>query len=130
MIIDNFIQLIFVIFLAIISIIDIRSGMVYNKVLLPMAVTALILDLFGKIIVFEEALTAAFVGGAILYTIMILSHGGLGGGDVKFAFVLGLWLGTDGILTALFLATIFASIWTPAHLIHLMKLTQLQDSSS
>ena len=36
----------------------------------------------------------------ILFIIQIASHGGLGGGDVKFSFVLGLFSGSyDGVLT-------------------------------
>ena len=106
-----FVKFTFVIFLAIISITDIRSGMIYNKILLPMAVIALIFDLFGWLIALEESMIAALVGGGILYIILILSHDGLGGGDVKFSFVLGLWLGIYGILEALFLSTIFALIF-------------------
>jgi len=104
-----FIAIIFVFFLVIISIIDIRSGMIYNKILLPMAATAIIFDFFDCLVSIDEAVFSAILGGLLLYIVQIISHGGIGGGDVKFAFVLGFWLG-EGILTALFLSTIFASL--------------------
>ena len=107
---DIFVASIFVIFLIVISIIDLLRGMIYNKILLPMAVIAIIFDFTGYLIQIDEAIIAAFLGGILLYIVQIISHGGLGGGDVKFAFVLGLWLGTNGILIALFMSTIFASI--------------------
>lgn len=75
-----------------------------------MAVIAIIFDLNGCLVQIDEAIAAALLGGILLYIVQIISHGGLGGGDVKFAFVLGLWLGIDGILIALFMSTVFASI--------------------
>ena len=106
---DIIISSIFVYFLTIISITDIRIGLIRNKILLPMAVIALILDLSDQLITIDEAIIAAFIGGIFFYIIMILSRGGLGGGDVKFAFVLGLWLGFDGILAAILTSLLFAS---------------------
>ena len=104
------INFIFIIFLTIISITDLRSGMIYNKILIPMAILALIFDLTGQLIDVDEAVLGALIGGIILFIIQIASHGGLGGGDVKFAFVLGLWLGLYDVLNALFIATLTASV--------------------
>ena len=106
---ENLVAIIFLMFLVLISVTDIRSGMIYNKILLPMAIIGLIFDLSGSLIKIDEALMAALVGGLILFVVQYLSRGGLGGGDIKFAFVLGLWLGVEEILITLFLSTMFAA---------------------
>ncbi|MBR1729537.1 MAG: prepilin peptidase [Selenomonadaceae bacterium] len=104
------ISIIFAAFLIVIALIDLKSGLIYNKILLVMAISAIIFDLSGILIEIDQAMIAALIGFVIMYVIFILSRGGLGGGDVKFTFVLGLWLGLDGLLIAIFLSTIFASI--------------------
>ena len=43
-----------------------------------------------------------FAGGLMLI-IFLVSRGGMGGGDVKFAAALGFWLGWPGILLGLFI---------------------------
>ena len=104
------ISIVFAVFLIVIALIDLKSGLIYNKILLVMAISAIIFDLSGILIEIDQAMIAALIGFVIMYVIFILSRGGLGGGDVKFTFVLGLWLGLDGLLIAIFLSTIFASI--------------------
>ncbi len=45
-----------------------------------------------------------FVGGIFLFTIAVVSRGGMGGGDIKLASVMGLFLGWKYLLLALMLA--------------------------
>ncbi len=42
--------------------------------------------------------------------IYLISRGGMGAGDVKISFVLGIWLGFQGMLVCLFLAFILGGI--------------------
>jgi leader peptidase (prepilin peptidase)/N-methyltransferase len=49
-------------------------------------------------------------GGGLLLLIAVLSRGGMGGGDVKFSFVLGIWLGWPDILLALFLSFVIGGV--------------------
>lgn len=55
------------------------------------------------------ALGGFLAGGGILFLIAALSRGGMGGGDVKLAAVLGLLLGFRFTLAALFLAFVLGS---------------------
>ena len=52
---------------------------------------------------FVDMLIGAGVGGGLLLVLAVISGGGMGGGDVKFAAALGFWLGWPGILLGLFI---------------------------
>ena len=96
--------LIFSGFLLFLSFIDIRFGMIFNRFLLPMAVTGLLLDAAGILVNPLEGGLAGILGGGLLLLIRWGSNGGMGGGDVKLGFVMGIWLGLDNLAVALFLA--------------------------
>ena len=55
-------------------------------------------------------LIGAFAGGGLLLVLAIVSGGGMGGGDVKFAFALGFWLGWQGTLLGLFLGFVLGGV--------------------
>ena len=65
--------------------------------LAPFAVLGLVsLPLLGR--VFTDHLLAAVLGFAVFLALAFLTHGAIGGGDIKLIAVLGLWLGTDQLL--------------------------------
>lgn len=96
--------LIFSGFLLFLSFIDIRCGMIFNKFLLPMAMTGLLMDAAGLLVDPLDGCLAGIMGGGLLLLIRWGSNGGMGGGDVKLGAVLGIWLGPDKLAVALFLA--------------------------
>lgn len=57
----------------------------------------------------SSAALGAVVGWGLLFAIAVVSRGGMGGGDIKLAAVLGLYLGFPGILLALGLAFILGA---------------------
>ncbi len=58
-----------------------------------------------------NSITAAFIAGGFFWAIVLLTRGkGMGGGDVKLAFLMGLILGWPKILAALFLAFTLGAI--------------------
>jgi leader peptidase (prepilin peptidase)/N-methyltransferase len=73
-------------FLAVAAIVDYRTGFIFDSGLI---------QLLGGLV----------AGGAPLLAIRILSHEGLGGGDVKLAAAGGLWLGWQHAFLALALAS-------------------------
>lgn len=92
-----FFHLIFLIFLVYITTLDLRHEIILNSTLSAFSVAAIfhipwsacsIVDLF----------TAGIGSFFFLLLLAILTRGGIGGGDIKLLFVLGLWLGTDLIL--------------------------------
>ena len=87
-----------------ISVLDCRYGMIFDKVLLPLGISGLGLHCAGVLGDAGDALLGAALGFLLLLLVRMGSRGGMGGGDVKYAAVLGAWLGWQQVLLALFLA--------------------------
>lgn len=60
--------------------------------------------------IFLSGVIGFFAAGGLLFLIAVISRGGMGGGDIKLAAVLGLLLGWQQILVALFLAFLAGSL--------------------
>lgn len=104
------IAILFMSLLVIITVSDIAYMLIPDKVLLPFAVTLLVLRLIVPLDPWWDSLVGAVVGFGILYIIAVVSKGGMGGGDIKLFFVIGLVLGTVQTLLTLFLAALIGSI--------------------
>ena len=120
--------LIFISFLVVITFIDYDHQLILDKVLLPMGIVGVLINLlfeYSDFIVTLGSLSFSllvnpldwlsmgigfFVGGGLLFIIAMVSGGGMGGGDIKFAAVLGLWLGWQMNLLVLMLAFILGGI--------------------
>lgn len=91
-------------FLSWIAIFDFHYKLIYNKLLLLMFLVGVCFLPFDEMSIFtaSEIVTTMLAGGAMFLMLSLLSRGGMGGGDVKFAFVLGLWqYGADFIILIL-----------------------------
>ncbi|KXH87317.1 A24 family peptidase [Sporosarcina sp. HYO08] len=104
------IALLFISLLVIITVSDIAYMLIPDKVLLPFGVVLLILRLFIPLAPWWDSLLGAAAGFLILLLIAVVSKGGMGGGDIKLFFVIGLVLGTVHTLLTLFLAALIGSI--------------------
>lgn len=111
-------MLILSVFLLFLSFIDMRCGMIFNRFLLPMAITGLLLDAAGVLVNPVEGLLAGILGGGLLLLIRWGSNGGMGGGDVKFGFVLGIWLGPESLGAALFISFLLGAAVGLVMLLH------------
>ena len=107
------------VFLVGISVHDIRQHIIKNSVLLWMlpfaagrAVVNSIITISGGAVWYHPILS--HIGGAVfaflLFLIVAMIFGGIGGGDIKLAGVLGLAAGFFEIVTALILGLVAASI--------------------
>lgn len=85
---------IFLTFMWICTFTDFEQQVIYNKVLTPFALLGII-NTFAMGYEFSDRLEAAVVGGLVFLAISVITHGGIGGGDVKLIAALGLWVGTD-----------------------------------
>ena len=101
---------VFCAFLFWIAIIDYEQGFIFNRVLLVLAAVGLLTMFFAGQLSLPEMLAGFLLGGSPLLLLYLLLPGSIGGGDVKFAAVLGLWMGTLPILLALWLAFCFGAI--------------------
>ncbi len=86
-------HLILIYFLLLTICTDFEQHVIYDRMLLPFGILS-----FPMILLLELPLTdyliAAFAGGGLFLLLAVLTRGGIGGGDIKLVFVLGLWLGT------------------------------------
>ncbi|ANU16939.1 prepilin peptidase [Planococcus maritimus] len=104
------IGLLFVSMLVIITVSDIAYMLIPDKVLLPFGIVLLVLRLIVPLDPWWDSLVGAAVGFGVLLLIAVLSKGGMGGGDIKLFFVIGLVLGTAGSLLTLFLASFIGAV--------------------
>ena len=97
-------------FLIVISFIDYDYSLIFDKVLLPMAVIGVVFNLFIGDIKALNMLFSALLGGSIFLVLAIISKGGFGGGDIKFMACLGIWLGLKYTILAVLLSFILGGL--------------------
>ena len=95
--------MVFSAFMVAITFIDLDHQIILDGMLALLAVSGLVLQLMTGAVGFWSMWLGALVGGGLLLVLAIISQGGMGGGDVKFAAALGFWLGWPGILLGLFI---------------------------
>jgi leader peptidase (prepilin peptidase)/N-methyltransferase len=97
-------------FLLVITFIDYDHQLILDKVILWLSGTGVIIALWMKSMSIWDILIASLLGGGLLLLIAVASCGGMGGGDIKFAAALGIWLGWKCLLLALFLSFVFGGV--------------------
>ena len=77
---------------------DLEQRVIFDRMLIPFAVIGLIsVPLLDRVL--TDHLMAAAVGGIVFLVLAVLTKGGIGGGDIKLVAALGLWLGSDMLMT-------------------------------
>lgn len=99
------------------TVFDIRSKRIPNDLILTMlggwVITMgakLLLDTDVAITLLKDAGLGFLMGGGLFLLVYIISRKGLGGGDVKFMAVTGLYTGVTGVLSVMLYGTALASI--------------------
>ncbi len=93
-----------------VSAMDYRYGMIFDRFLVVMGLAGVLLVCTGQTGAVSEAFGGAALGGGFLLLVRYASAGGMGGGDVKYAAVLGLWLGWKLLLLTMFLSFLAGSM--------------------
>lgn len=106
--------------LIVISFIDLDYYIIPNKVILFALIIFMVLNVFLKYIEWKDAFLGAFIGGAFLLFIAVVT-GGMGMGDVKLMTVIGLYLGWKNIIISLFLSFIIGGVFGTGLLIFKVK---------
>jgi len=96
--------------LVLIAIYDMRYGLIYDYLVWLLLLLS-VCPLFLGHVALGTAGIGALLGGCLLGGLRLLSHGGLGWGDVKLAVPLGLWLGWEDLLLCLLLASVTGVIY-------------------
>lgn len=99
------------------AVIDIRTKKIPNKLLITMLAAwiftitpMMIFDMEQAVSRISDSVFGFVLGGGIFMLVYIISKKGLGGGDVKFMAVAGLYLGVGGVLPSIFLGTLLAAL--------------------
>jgi Flp pilus assembly protein protease CpaA len=106
-------------FSLIVSIIDIKTREIPNKIIIAMLVTWVILmtitfftDTATSITMLKDSALGLGLGGGLFLLVYIISKKGLGGGDVKFMAVSGLYLGFSLVIPVIFYSSVRAVLFT------------------
>lgn len=106
------------------TVIDLRHKIIPDELNLAGVILGLPLMLESREVLISSII-GFLAGGGLLFVIALLSRGGMGGGDIKLAAVLGLLLGWKQLLVALFLAFVAGSVIGMAML--MLKLARLRE---
>lgn len=101
--------LIFTGILVAVSFTDIEEGIIPDLITYPALISGLILSCFT--IGFKEALPASLLLAGVFLIVALLSRGGMGGGDIKLAAVIGAFVGIPGILLVFVISSLLGGIW-------------------
>lgn len=90
--------------------IDLEHQIIPDRITLPGIVVGLVTSLVGSRISWVDSLLGILAGGGILFAVIILSGGGMGGGDMKLGAMMGAFLGYKLVILALFMAVTFGGL--------------------
>lgn len=104
------VALLFISLLIIINVSDMVYMLIPDKILLFFLPLLIIGRMFSPLSPWWDSIVGAVIGFGILYLIAVVSKGGMGGGDIKLFFLIGIVLGTVNSLLTLFLASFIGMI--------------------
>lgn len=103
---------IFISILVSITISDLHTKLIPNKIIFPGMIVFLILRIFTHPLPYTDYLIGFLVGGGIFYFIAIISRGGMGGGDIKLLAMIGLVLGWQLTLVTILLSSVIGVVFS------------------
>jgi leader peptidase (prepilin peptidase)/N-methyltransferase len=96
--------------LVVIAGIDLEHQIIPDRITLPAIAVGFLTSFLGTRVSWLDSLLGILAGGGILFAVIVLSGGGMGGGDMKLGAMMGAFLGYKLTLLALFLAVILGGI--------------------
>ena len=86
--------------------IDLEHQIIPDRITLPGIAVGFVTSFLGTRVSWLDSLLGILAGGGILFAVIVVSGGGMGGGDMKLGAMMGAFLGYKLALLALFLAVI------------------------
>lgn len=116
--------------LIIITFIDFEHQLILNKITYPVIILGFLISLIPNGIPFYDSLFGFLIGGGFIYSMVIVSplifgQEGMGGGDVKLAALIGIFLGWQNVLLTLILASLSGGLM--GVILILLKLKKKRD---
>ena len=103
---DLVIAWLFLAALVAVTAIDLEHQTIPDRITLPGIAVGFLTSFLGTRVSWLESLIGIAVGGGILFAVIVLSGGGMGGGDMKLGAMIGAFLGYKLALLTLFFAVI------------------------
>lgn len=96
--------------LALISVIDLRTRTIPNRLILMGLAVGLPLIWWSRSLPLSRAVLGLILTGGLMLIAAVLARGGVGGGDVKLAGLIGFYLGPVGGVRALYAGIILGAL--------------------
>ena len=96
--------------LVIVSFIDLAHKIIPDSITLPGIIVGLLASLLITPVTFWSALMGVLLGGGLFFLVAVVSHGGMGGGDIKLIAMIGAFLGWQAVLTTIFLGALSGTV--------------------
>lgn len=106
--------------------IDLEHYIIPDKIILPTMIAGFLLNIVLHFESLLDYLMGFALGGGIILLIVILSRGGMGGGDIKLFATVGMFLGLKLTALAMLLAFILGSI--AGLILIIFKLKKMKDA--
>lgn len=103
-------SLLFISLLVTITVSDLTYMLIPNKILLFFIPLLIISRIISPLTPWYDMIIGAAIGFIMIALIILLSKGGMGAGDMKLFFVLGIVLGWKAVLFTLFLASLLGAV--------------------
>lgn len=104
------VAILFISLLIIVTVSDFAYMLIPDKILLFFGILLLITRMISPLTSWWDSALGALGGFGLLYLIAVLSKGGMGGGDIKLFFIIGLVLGVLPTLLILFMSAFIGVI--------------------
>lgn len=104
------IAILFISMLVIITVSDLAYMLIPDKILLFFLIPLVVARVFSPLTPWWDSIAGAIIGFGVLFLIALVSKGGMGGGDIKLFFVIGIVLGLTNTLLTLFLASVIGTV--------------------
>ncbi|WKB36833.1 A24 family peptidase [Terrilactibacillus sp. S3-3] len=96
--------------LMIVFVADLSYMIIPNQVLLYFSAIFIIFRLLSPLEPWWDSLAGSATGFALLYALLLLSNGGIGGGDVKLFAVMGYLVGTKMLVLGFFFSIMYGAL--------------------
>ena len=93
-----------------ITLIDLRYQIIPDAITLPGVLAGFLASLASQRISWLESAAGFVLGIGLFVAVIVLSRGGMGGGDLKLGAMLGAFLGWKALLVALFVAVVLGGV--------------------
>jgi leader peptidase (prepilin peptidase)/N-methyltransferase len=111
------VAVVFLAALVAITVIDLRHQIIPDAITLPGVVAGIVASVATDRISWIQSVVGILLGGGLFVAVILLSRGGMGGGDLKLGAMLGAFLGWQALLVALFVAVMLGGVSAVALLV-------------